>query len=39
MRGIAFIAALNLVMEISDIRRFETALQLMAYLGLVPSDS
>jgi len=39
MRGIAFISAVTFVVEIGDIRRFETAPQLMAYLGLVPSES
>jgi transposase len=39
MRGIAFINAVTFVVEIGDIRRFETAPQLMAYLGLVPSES
>lgn len=39
MRGIAFISAVTFVVEIGDIRRFETAPQLMAYLGLVPSRS
>lgn len=39
MRGIAFITAVTFVAEIGDIRRFETAPQLMAYLGLVPSES
>ena len=39
MRGIAFISAVTFVVEIGDVRRFETAPQLMAYLGLVPSES
>jgi transposase len=39
MRGIAFINAVTFVVEIGDVRRFETAPQLMAYLGLVPSES
>lgn len=39
MRVIAFIAAVTFVVEIGDVRRFETAPQLMAYLGLVPSES
>jgi Transposase and inactivated derivatives len=39
MRGIAFLAAVTFVVEIGDVRRFETAPQLMAYLGLVPSES
>jgi len=39
MRGVAFLTAVTFVAEIGDIRRFETAPQLMAYLGLVPSES
>lgn len=39
MRGIAFLSAVIFVAEIGDVRRFETAPQLMAYLGLVPSES
>lgn len=39
MRGVAFITAVTFVAEIGDIRRFQTAPQLMAYLGLVPSES
>ncbi|MEA3388214.1 MAG: IS110 family transposase [Pseudomonadota bacterium] len=39
MRGIAFLAAVTFVVEIGDVRRFDTAPQLMAYLGLVPSES
>lgn len=39
MRGIAFISAVTFVVEIGDVRRFETAPQLMAYLGLVPTES
>lgn len=37
-RGIATIAAMTLVTEIGDWRRFERPGQLMAYLGLVPSE-
>jgi len=37
-RGIATITALSLTCEIGDIRRFEHPRQLMAYLGLVPSE-
>lgn len=36
MRGITFINAVTFVVEIGDVRRFETAPQLMAYLGLYP---
>jgi transposase len=39
MRGVAFLTAVTLVAEIGDVRRFETPRQLMAYLGLVPSES
>jgi transposase len=39
MRGVAFITAVTFVAEIGDIRRFENPRQLMAYLGLVPSES
>jgi transposase len=39
MRGIAFISAITFVVEIGDVLRFETAPQLMAYLGLVSSES
>lgn len=39
MRGVAFMTAVTLVVEIGDIRRFDSARQLMAYLGLVPSES
>ena len=38
MRGVAFITATTFVAEIGDVRRFETPRQLMAYLGLVPSE-
>lgn len=37
-RGISTIAAMTLVTEIGDWRRFERPSQLMAYLGLVPSE-
>jgi transposase len=39
MRGVAFLAAVTFVAEIGDVRRFETPRRLMAYLGLVPSES
>ena len=39
MRGVAFLAAVTFVAEIGDVRRFESPRQLMAYLGLVPSES
>lgn len=38
LRGIALIAAATLVAEIGDIGRFSHPRQLMAYLGLVPSE-
>ncbi len=37
-RGIAYLTALTLVCELGDIRRFAHPRQLMAYLGLVPSE-
>ena len=37
-RGISTIAAMTLATEIGDWRRFEAPGQLMAYLGLVPSE-
>jgi transposase len=38
MRGIDLIAATTLLAEIGDLTRFATAPELMAYLGLVPSE-
>ena len=38
MRGVGFLTAVTFVAEIGDVRRFETPRQLMAYLGLVPSE-
>lgn len=38
MRGIAFIVAVTVAAEVGDFRRFDTARQLMAYLGLTPSE-
>jgi len=38
LRGISFITATGLVAEIGDVRRFTRAPELMAYLGLVPSE-
>lgn len=37
-RGIDTVTAMTIVAELHDFRRFETARQLMAYLGLVPSE-
>ena len=38
MRGIKLITAATIVSEIGDIGRFQTARQLMAYAGLIPSE-
>jgi Transposase IS116/IS110/IS902 family len=38
MRGVSFIVAVTFVAEIGDVRRFENPNQLMAFLGLVPSE-
>ncbi len=38
MRGVALIVPITLVAEIGDLSRFEHPSQLMAYLGLVPSE-
>src|SRR5215472_45044 len=38
MRGVALVVAVTVVAEVGDFRRFATARQLMAYLGLVPSE-
>ena len=37
-RGIGLVSALTLMFELGDIRRFAHPRQLMAYLGLVPSE-
>jgi transposase len=39
LRGVALLTAVTFVAEIGDVRRFESPRQLMAYLGLVPSES
>ena len=39
LRGVAPIVAVTMVVEIGDLRRFENPRQLMAYLGLVPSEN
>jgi len=39
LRGIAFLSAVGIVAELGDLRRFKSARQLMAYSGLVPSES
>src|SRR5437762_12021648 len=38
MRGIALVNAATLIAELGDLTRFANARQLMAYLGLVPSE-
>ncbi len=38
MRGVSLITAVMMVAEIGDLTRFENPRQLMAYLGLVPSE-
>ena len=38
MRGIGFLTAVTIVAEAGDLRRFPTARQFMAYVGLVPSE-
>lgn len=38
IRGIAFLSAVTIVAEAGDLRRFPTARQFMAYVGLVPSE-
>ena len=38
LRGIDLIAAMTIVAELGDISRFESPRQLMAHLGLVPSE-
>jgi transposase len=38
LRGVAPIVAVTTVAEIGDLERFQTPRQLMAYLGLVPSE-
>lgn len=38
MRGVAFIVAVTIVAEVGDFTRFAPPRQLMAYLGLVPSE-
>ncbi len=38
MRGVGFIVAVTVVAEVGDFRRFDTPRQLMAYLGLTPSE-
>jgi transposase len=39
LRGVAAIVATTMVVEVGDLRRFENPRQLIAYLGLVPSEN
>lgn len=39
LRGVSLLAAATIMAEVGDLTRFATAPQLMAYLGLVPSES
>lgn len=38
LRGISLISAVTVLAELGDLTRFDNATQLMAYLGLVPSE-
>jgi transposase len=38
MRGISFVNALTIIAELGDLNRFDKPTQLMAYLGLIPSE-
>ena len=38
LRGVSLLTATTIVAEIGDLRRFSSAPQLMAYLGVVPSE-
>jgi len=38
LRGVGFIGAVTFAVEVGDVRRFDHPGQLMAYLGLVPSE-
>ena len=38
LRGVKFLTAVGLVAELGDLRRFHHPRELMAYLGLVPSE-
>jgi transposase len=38
LRGVSFVTAAGLVAEIGDLQRFQHPRELMAYLGLVPSE-
>jgi transposase len=38
LRGVSFVTAVSLVAELGDLTRFRSPRELMAYLGLVPSE-
>jgi transposase len=38
MRGVSFVVAVTFIAEVGDVRRFDNPRQLMAFLGLVPSE-
>jgi hypothetical protein len=38
LRGVSFLVAITFVAEVGDVGRFATSQQLMAFLGLVPSE-
>src|SRR5215212_12076340 len=38
LRGVSFVVAVTFVSEVGDVRRFDNPRQLMAFLGLVPSE-
>lgn len=38
LRGLSLLGAATIVAELGDLQRFQTAPQLMAYLGMVPSE-
>jgi transposase len=38
MQGVAFVVAVTVVAEVGDFSRFDNPRQLMAYLGLTPSE-
>src|SRR5436190_17773493 len=38
LRGVSLLTATTIVAEVGDLKRFAKASQLMAYLGLVPSE-
>ena len=38
LRGVSFVVAVTVVAEIGDMNRFQNPKQLMAYLGLIPSE-